>query len=200
MKNGQKLKLGDAHATRKKYPRSTSIKAWECPGGTPSSSTKIRSPFKTLYFYCFMHYAFFLERQLLLFLVFFCFLCCNKCLDHIMCLERDMPRFSFAKNTPLFRSYRFNECSLFLLLRLACIFLLDFCSDLILSLHQGVFGPLVYVGFYQKSFLKKVLMVLEKRKSFMQKSGIRRSLCRLRPRLLHVVLDVFLIVCLVVLL
>jgi hypothetical protein len=26
------------------------------------------SPFKTLYFYCFMHYAFFLERQL--FLVF----------------------------------------------------------------------------------------------------------------------------------
>jgi hypothetical protein len=41
-------------------------------------------------------------------------------------------------------------------------------------------------------------MVLEKRKSFMQKSGTRRSLCRLRPRLLHVVLDVFLIVCLVV--
>jgi hypothetical protein len=33
-------------------------------------------------------------------------------------------------------------------------------------------------------------MVLEKRKSFMQKSGTRRSLCRLRPRLLHVVLDV----------
>jgi hypothetical protein len=43
-------------------------------------------------------------------------------------------------------------------------------------------------------------MVLEKRKGFMQKSGTRRSLCRLRPRLLHVVLDVFLIVCLVVLL
>jgi hypothetical protein len=43
-------------------------------------------------------------------------------------------------------------------------------------------------------------MVLEKRKSFMQKSGTRRSLCRLRPSLLHVMLDVFLIVCLVVLL
>jgi hypothetical protein len=41
---------------------------------------------------------------------------------------------------------------------------------------------------------------LEKRKSFMQKNGTRRSLCRLRPRLSHVVLDVFLIVCLVVLL
>jgi hypothetical protein len=94
----------------------------------------------------------------------------------------------------------FNECSLFLLLRLAFDFCLDLRSDLVLSLHQGVFGPLVYVGFYQKSCLKRVRMVLEKRKSFIQKSGTRRSLCRLRPRLLHVVLDVFLIVCLVVLL
>jgi hypothetical protein len=28
MKNGQKLNLGDAHVTPKKYPRSTSVKAW----------------------------------------------------------------------------------------------------------------------------------------------------------------------------
>jgi hypothetical protein len=45
----------------------------------------------------------------------------------------------------------FNECSLFLELRLAFIFRLDFCSDLALSLHQGVFGPMVHVGFHQKS-------------------------------------------------
>jgi hypothetical protein len=32
------------------------------PRGTPSSSAKIRSSFKTLYFYCFMYYVFFLER------------------------------------------------------------------------------------------------------------------------------------------
>jgi hypothetical protein len=50
----------------------------------------------------------------------------------------------------------FNECSLFLELRLAFVFRLDFCSNLILSLHQGVFGPLVYVGINQKSCLKKV--------------------------------------------
>jgi hypothetical protein len=43
-------------------------------------------------------------------------------------------------------------------------------------------------------------MVLEKKKSFMQKSCTKRSLCRLRLRILHVVLDVVLIVCLVVLL
>jgi hypothetical protein len=40
-------------------------------------------------------------------------------------------------------------------------------------------------------------MMLEKRKSFMQKSGTKRSLFRLQLRLLHVVLDVVLIVCLV---
>jgi hypothetical protein len=57
----------------KKYPRGTSIKAWGCPRGTPSSSAKISSPFNTLYFYCFMHYVFFLERQLFLFLVLFIF-------------------------------------------------------------------------------------------------------------------------------
>jgi hypothetical protein len=34
MQNGQKLKLGDAHATPKKYPRGTSVKAWGCPRGT----------------------------------------------------------------------------------------------------------------------------------------------------------------------
>jgi hypothetical protein len=37
------------------------------PRGTPSSSAKIRSPFNTLYFYCFIFYAFFLER------LYFCF-------------------------------------------------------------------------------------------------------------------------------
>jgi hypothetical protein len=47
-------------------------------------------------------------------------------------------------------------------------------------LHQGVFLPLVFIGFPQKSWIKKVQMVLEKRKRFMQKSGTRRSLFGLR--------------------
>jgi hypothetical protein len=65
-------------------------------------------------------------------------------------------------------------------------------------LHQGVFGPLVYVSIHQKICLKKVWMVLEKWKSFMQKSGTKRSLFRLRLRLFHAMLNVFLIVCLVI--
>jgi hypothetical protein len=98
VKNGQNLKLGDAHATPKKYPRGTSVKAWGCLRGTPSSSAKIRWPFKTLYFYCFKHYAFFLERQLFLLSFLFYFVWCNKWLDHIIfVLERAMLHFSLPR-------------------------------------------------------------------------------------------------------
>jgi hypothetical protein len=65
-------------------------------------------------------------------------------------------------------------------------------------LHQGLFGPLVYVRIHQKNCFKMVQMVLEKRKSFMQKSGTKRSFFRLRLRLFHAMLDVVFIVCLVI--
>jgi hypothetical protein len=38
---------------------------------------------------------------------------------------------------------------------LAFVFRLDFCSDLVISLYQGVFRPLVYVGFHLKEWLQK---------------------------------------------
>jgi hypothetical protein len=98
----------------------------------------------------------FLGASLLSLSVFFCFVCCNKWLDHIMfVLEGDLLHFPLPR-TLQFSLLSFNECSLFLELRLAFIFCLNFCPDLILSLHQGVFRPLVYVGFHQKSCLKKV--------------------------------------------
>jgi hypothetical protein len=183
----------------KKYLRGTSIKAWGCPRGTPSSSAKIGSPFNTLYFYCFMHYAFFLEH------FYFSF---QFCLVLFAAINGWTPTNLFWRSylafhlprTLRFSLLSFNECSLFLELRLAFIFRLDFCSNLVISLHQGVFGTLVYVGFHQKSCFKKVRMVLEKRKSFMQKSDTKSSLFRLRLRLLHVMLGVVLIVYLVVLL
>jgi hypothetical protein len=56
----------------------------------------------------------------------------------------------------VFHSYRFNECSHFLELHLAFDFCLDLCSDLVISLYQGVFLPLVHIGFHQKSCFKKV--------------------------------------------
>jgi hypothetical protein len=51
----------------KKYPRSTSVKAWGCPEAPLLHQQNIRSSFKTLYFYCFICYVFFLER------LYFCF-------------------------------------------------------------------------------------------------------------------------------
>jgi hypothetical protein len=83
MKYGQKLKLGDAHddmrwsmdkssslgmpmlpqEVSKKYKR----QSLGMPRGTSSSSTKIMSSFKTLYFYWFIYYASFLEP------LYFCF-------------------------------------------------------------------------------------------------------------------------------
>jgi hypothetical protein len=77
----------------------------------------------------------------------------------------DILRFSLLR-TLYFSLLSFNECSLFLELRLAFIFRLDFCSDLVISLHQGVFRPLVYVGFHQKSCFKKGLNGVGKEKKF----------------------------------
>jgi hypothetical protein len=54
--------------------------------------------------------------------------------------------------------------------------------------------------FSSKEVFIKFLNGVGKEKKLYEKSGTRWSLCRLRPRLLHVVLDVFLIACLVVLL
>jgi hypothetical protein len=138
----------------KKYPRSTSIKAWGFPRGTPSSSAKIRSPFKTLYFYCFMHYAFFLERLCFCFQFSFVLVAVinvwiTSCFWRETCFIFHLPR------TLYFSLLSFNECSLFLELHLAFVFCLDFCSDLVLYLHQGVFGPLVYIGIHQKKVVSK---------------------------------------------
>jgi hypothetical protein len=53
----------------------------------------------------------------------------------------------------VFHSIRFNECSLFLELHLAFDFCLDFRSDLVIYFHQGVFFPLIFIGFHQKRCL-----------------------------------------------
>jgi hypothetical protein len=70
----------------------------------------------------------------------------------------------------------FNEYSLFLELRLAFIFRLDFCSNLVLYLHQGVFGPLVYVGIHQKDLSQKGLNGVGKEKKFHAKKWYKKEL------------------------
>jgi hypothetical protein len=137
----------------KKYPRSTSVKAWGCPRGTPSSSAKIKSPFKTLYLYCFMHYVFFLERQLfLVFLVSLILFAAINSWTPTNFIWRRCTRFHLPR-TLRFSLLSFTECSSFSATAFGFHFRLDLRSDLVISFHQGVFLPLIFIGFHQKRCL-----------------------------------------------
>jgi hypothetical protein len=67
MKYGQKLKLGDAHVTPRNIQEVQASKLGDAQGTLFFINKNIRSSFKTLYFYCFICYVFFLER------LYFCF-------------------------------------------------------------------------------------------------------------------------------
>jgi hypothetical protein len=55
------------------------------------------------------------------------------------CVWRETCSIFHCQEYSIFHSYRFNECSLFLLLRLVFIFRLDLCSDLDLSFIKVYF-------------------------------------------------------------
>jgi hypothetical protein len=89
MKDGQKIKLGDAHVTPKKYPRSTSIKAWGCPRHLLLHQQKYQVIFQDTIFLLLHILCVVLGASLFLFLVFFCFVCYNKWFDlSILLLEK----------------------------------------------------------------------------------------------------------------
>jgi hypothetical protein len=56
----------------------------------------------------------------------------------------------------VFHSIRFNECSSFFRTAFSFRFCLDLHSDLVIYFYQGVFLPLVLIGFHQKGWIKKV--------------------------------------------
>jgi hypothetical protein len=99
-----------------------------------------------------------------------------------------------------FYSYKKPSVLHFLLLLLVFIFAL-ICVQIFLYLFIKVYFCLwTMLVFLKRVGLKKFKWCWKREKVYAKKSGTRRSLCRLRLRLFHVMLDVFLIVCLVVLL
>jgi hypothetical protein len=85
MKDGQKLKLGDAHVTPRNIQEVQASNLGDAQGPPFFINKNIRSSFKTLYFYYFICYVFFLERLYFCFQFFFC----NKWLDpNISLLEK----------------------------------------------------------------------------------------------------------------
>jgi hypothetical protein len=69
----------------------------------------------------------------------------------------------------VFQSYRFNECSVFLLLRLAFIFCLDLCSDLVISCINVYFYLLSMLVFIKRVISKKFEWCWKREKALCKK-------------------------------
>jgi hypothetical protein len=67
MKDGKKLKLGDAHVTPRNIQEVQASKLGDSQGTPFFINKNIMSSVKTLYFYCFICYVLFLEH------LYFCF-------------------------------------------------------------------------------------------------------------------------------
>jgi hypothetical protein len=100
MKDGQKLKLGDAHVTPKNIKEVQASKLEDVQGIAFFINKNIRSSFKTLYFYCFICYVLFLERLYFSFyfsLVFFAV------------INGWIPTYFFGEDTPHFHCLEYSS-------------------------------------------------------------------------------------------
>ena len=156
MKNGQKLKLGDSHVTPRNIQEVQASKLGDAPEAPLLHRQKSGHLSRHYIFIASCTMCFSWSVSCFSFLYQFSFVCCNKWLDHIMFLLEEMNSIFICQEHSVFHSYNFTECSSFSATAFGFHFRLDLRSDLVISLHQGVFLPLVHVGFPQKSFLKKV--------------------------------------------
>jgi hypothetical protein len=105
----------------KKYPRSTSVKAWGCPRHPLLHQQKYQVIFHDTIFLLLHMLCVVIGASLFLFLVFFCLVSCNKWLD---------PNIFFGEDT--LRFYCLEHSSfLLLVLHLAFVFRLYFCLELV---------------------------------------------------------------------
>jgi hypothetical protein len=152
LKNGQKLKLGDPHVTQRNIQEVQASKLGDAPEA-PLLHRQKAGHLSTHYIFiasCTMHFSWSVLSLAFSFVLFAAVNGWNPTnFFWRSCLAFHLPR------TLHFSLLSFNECSLFLELRLAFIFCLDFSSDVVLSLYQGVFWPLVDAGFHQKSCFKR---------------------------------------------
>jgi hypothetical protein len=97
MMYGKKLKLGDAHVTPRNIQEVQASKLGDSPSH-PFFIGKNQVTFQDTIFLLLHILCVFLGASLLSLSVFFCFVCCNKWLDHIMfVLEGDILCFSLPR-------------------------------------------------------------------------------------------------------
>jgi hypothetical protein len=153
LKNGQKLKLGDSHAspqeTSKKYKR----QSLGMPPRHPFFIGKNQVTFKNTIFL--LLYALCVSLGASVVLVFLVSLVLFAAINGwtpTNFLWRRRTRFHLPR-TLSFSLLSFTECSSFSTSAFGFCFHLDLHSDLVISLHQGVFLPLIFIGFHQKRCL-----------------------------------------------
>ena len=110
MKNGQNLKLGDAHVTPKNIQEIQASKG--CPS-IPSSSTNYQILFQCAIFLLLHMICVILGASLFLFLILFCFVCCNKWLDPIIHVLEKTHSVLVAWNTLVFTLILLRACLVF---------------------------------------------------------------------------------------
>jgi hypothetical protein len=123
----------------------------------------------------FQHTVFLLLHALCVFLgasvVFsfqFCFVCCNKWLDPKKFLWRKLLAFHLPK-TLCFSLLSFNECSLFLELRLAFIFCIDFFQILLYLCNKVYFDLWSMLVFIKRVVSKKFEWCWKREKNLCKK-------------------------------
>jgi hypothetical protein len=90
LKNGQKLKLGDAHASPQEIFKKYKRQSLGMPPRHLFFIGKNHVTIQNTIFLLLHALCVFLGASLLLLSVFICFVCCNKWLDHIMFLLEEM--------------------------------------------------------------------------------------------------------------
>ena len=148
MKNGQKLKLGDAHVTPRNIQEVQASKLGDAPRHPLLHQQSIRSSFNDAIFLLLHMLCVILGASLFLFLVFFCFVCCNKWLDpSIFVLERDTLRFNCIEHSS-FHSYCSTSVLFLLVLRLALVFHSYFVQSLLVFFMLGMISSLIFIDYY----------------------------------------------------
>jgi hypothetical protein len=105
MKNGQKLKLGDAHVTPRNIQEVQASKLGMPPEAPLLHQQKL-GHLSRHYIFIVHALCIFLGASLHLLLVFFCFFCCNKWLDPNKFLLEEIYSLFICQEYSVFHSYR----------------------------------------------------------------------------------------------
>jgi hypothetical protein len=154
MKNRQNLKLRDVHASSQEISKKYKRQSLGMPPRHPFFIGKNLVTFQDTIFLLLHALCVFLGASVVLvfFVSFVLFAAVSGWITS--CLFWRETYFIFhCQERSSFHSYQKPSVLLFPLLLLVFVFRLDLCSDLDLSLHQGVFLPLIFIGFHQKRCL-----------------------------------------------